>query len=96
MHMKHLAALLVAVLVVTPALSRAQRKLDHRSDLKPAASFRDVDRPPELNLEPANISPVTDLAPVLTLVAVVEPTEHRITDAPRRSRASLRAPPPLA
>jgi hypothetical protein len=96
MRVKHFAALLIAVLVVIPTLSRAQRKLDHRSDLKPAASFRDVDRPPELNLEPANTAAVTDLAPVLTLVAIVEPTEHDLSDAPRRSRASLRAPPPLA
>jgi hypothetical protein len=96
MRVKHFAALLIAVLVVTPTLSRAQRKLDHRSDLKPTASFRDVDRPPELNLEPANTAAVTDLAPVLTLVAIVESTEHPLPDAPRRSRASLRAPPPLA
>jgi hypothetical protein len=93
---KHVAALLIAVLFVVPTLSRAQRKLDRRSDLKPTASFRDVDRPPELHFAPANTSAATDLTPVLEPVAVVEPPEHPLRNAPRRSPASLRAPPPSA
>ena len=41
------AYLLVAALVFVPSLGRAAQKLDRRPDLKPSASFRDVDRPPE-------------------------------------------------
>jgi hypothetical protein len=41
------AYLLVAALVLVPSLARAAQKLDRRPDLKPSASFRDVDRPPE-------------------------------------------------
>jgi len=41
------AFLLVAALVLVPSLARAAQKLERRPDLKPSASFRDVDRPPE-------------------------------------------------
>ncbi len=98
MRVKHLAAALIAVLVVIPSLSRAQRKLERRSDLKPTASFRDVDRPPELNLEPASHTAVaTELPPILEPVAIVEQVAQPLPNAPRDLRAhSLRAPPSLA
>ena len=97
MRVKHLAALLVAVLVVIPSLSRAQRKLDRRPDLKPTASFRDVDRPPELTLERTNHSSLeTESTPVLEPAETVEHLDQPLPNAPRNSRAdALRAPPSL-
>jgi len=95
MRMKHLIALLVAVLVLVPSIARAQRKLDVRPDQKPTASFRDVDRPPEVKLVPADQTASTfELVPVLETVAFVEPLEASLPQVLSTSRVhSLRAPP---
>jgi len=93
---KSAAALLIALLILVPTLVRAHQKLERPATAKPAASFRDVDRPPELNLTAAPQRCVT----LFTVHPLFKPLYRLVADppclpdAPRGSRAGiLRAPP---
>jgi hypothetical protein len=90
--------LLVAALVLVPSLARAAQKLDRRPDLKPSASFRDVDRPPEpvlvqidLAASPPGVLDVPSDRRTYTFVDTSQ-TAAPCLSTNRRPRA-LRAPP---
>jgi hypothetical protein len=92
------AFLLVAALVLVPSLARAAQKLDRRPDLKPSASFRDVDCPPkpvlgQIDLTvslPGSVDVPCDGTPHEFVDAGRPAASHSSTD--RRCQA-LRAPP---
>jgi len=93
MFAKQRIVLLVAALVLVPTIARAVQKFDWRP--RPAASFRDVERPPELNLEPPTATAVApEQAPVLQPSEFVDTLEQPLPRPPgsRRSQ-TLRAPP---
>jgi len=90
--------LVVAALVFVPSLVRAGQKLDRRPDLKPSASLRDVDRPPDPLLGQIDLTASPpgrlDVPSDDTTYTVVDdghsPSPRSSTD--RRSQP-LRAPP---
>ena len=90
--------LVVAALVFVPSLVRAGQKLDRRPDLKPSASLRDVDRPPDPLLGqidltaalPGNLDVPTDRSTYTVVDAGHSASPLSSTD---RRGQPLRAPP---
>lgn len=99
MSVKHMAVLLVAVLVLVPTVARACQKLDPRPNAKPIASFRDVDRPPEPHLDPADqtVNAFDLFVPILQPIAFLDALEQPLPRTLHSVRTqTLRAPPAAA
>jgi len=95
---KSAVAFLVTLLILVPTLVRAHQKLERPATAKPAASFRDVDRPPKLNWEPTpqQCAMAFALYPIFITSYRVVADQQCPPDASCGSRAhTLRAPPPL-
>jgi hypothetical protein len=92
---RYLAHALIALLLLVPAATRAYQRLDHRADLKPAPSFRDVDRPPDPDrgaLDAATA--VVACEPDRVELGLVDPLAPPLPPAADGERPeSLRAPP---
>ena len=92
---KRLIYALVALMLLVPAVTRVYQKLEARPDLKPKASFRDVDRPPEPAVAALDWSTASfDREPQRLVVGIVErfaPLLPRLAD--HSGRHTLRPPP---